>query len=157
MIKKLELKFPPVILVFIFSILIWFTRQFVSVESTQKVYLYAAYIFFVLSVIFPVAGVYCFRKAKTTVDPRNPSKTSNLVTYGVYKISRNPMYVGFLFFLVSLSFYLKTILGFFWCILFVVYMNNFQIIPEEKELKKQFSENYEQYLKKVSRWLIFKF
>lgn len=106
-----------------------------------------------IALFFVFAGVYSFRKAKTTVDPRKPSATSSLVTSGIYRWTRNPMYVGFLFVLLAWGIYLSNLWSLSLSIGYVFYMNCFQIQPEEKVLEKLFGKEYLRYKQQARRWL----
>jgi protein-S-isoprenylcysteine O-methyltransferase Ste14 len=99
-------------------------------------------------------GVASFRRANTTVNPITPDKASALVVDGIYRFSRNPMYLGFLFLLVAWAIFLAN-----WPALmlappvFVIYMNKFQIVPEEKTLSALFGDDFESYKCLVRRWI----
>jgi len=103
-------------------------------------------------IVISLLGVYEFRKAKTTVDPRNPHKSEFLVRAGIYKFSRNPMYLGFLIILFGWWVILENYLAFYFIPLFVLYMNLFQIKPEEMCLSQKFGEAYTEYCNEVRRW-----
>lgn len=66
--------------------------------------------------MFGLAGVVAFRKAKTTTNPVEPSATSALVISGVYRLSRNPMYVGLLLMLLGWAIFLAHPLAFDSCL-----------------------------------------
>lgn len=100
-----------------------------------------------------LAGAVAFSMAGTTVNPMQPTKTSSVVTRGVYTISRNPMYVGFLLILLSWALLLSNMLSFAILPAFIWYMNRFQIIPEEQALRAKFGGEYAVYTKRVRRWL----
>jgi len=102
---------------------------------------------------FAGAGVVAFRRAKTTVNPTKPGTASTVVTAGVYSFSRNPMYLGLLLALSGWAVFLNHALAFVFLPVFVLYMNRFQIGPEEKALLGVFGEEYAAYLKSVRRWL----
>lgn len=102
---------------------------------------------------FDFSGLLGFFRSKTTVNPLRPERASALVTAGVYRISRNPMYVGMLLFLFAWGVYLDCLPGFIGPVLFALYMNRFQIGPEERVLKQKFGAPYEAYLGRVRRWL----
>src|SRR5205823_1937681 len=85
-----------------------------------------------IGTVVAILGVTSFVRAGTTVNPLSPDAASSLVTSGVYTISRNPMYLGFLFLLLGWGIYLPNVLALMIVPLFVVYMNRFQIAPEER-------------------------
>ena len=102
---------------------------------------------------FSLAGVLSFRRAKTTVNPMKPEKASSLVTSGIYTVTRNPMYVGLLFVLVAWAVFLASAWALVGPLIFFMYMNSFQIAPEEKVLSVMFGSAYTAYMSKVRRWL----
>ena len=82
-----------------------------------------------------------------------PNETSKLVTDGFFKITRNPMYLGMLLFLLGLSIYNGLIVGLIFLPLFVGYITYFQIIPEEDAMLEILGEEFKVYMKKVRRWI----
>ncbi|MDV5167818.1 isoprenylcysteine carboxylmethyltransferase family protein [Photobacterium rosenbergii] len=109
-------------------------------------------VFCLLGTFLGLAAVWSFSKARTTIDPRLPNKTSKLVTSGIYRFSRNPMYLGLLCFLCAAFVYLSALSPLLMLGLFVFYMNNFQIAPEEAVLQAMFGEQFDQYCQRVRRW-----
>jgi protein-S-isoprenylcysteine O-methyltransferase Ste14 len=99
------------------------------------------------------AGVVAFRRHKTTVNPFTPDQSSSLVTMGVYRFSRNPMYLGFLLALAGWAVYLASWPAALWLPAFVLYMNRFQIQPEERALLERFGQQFVTYSKTTRRWL----
>ena len=99
-----------------------------------------------------VSGVVTFRNAKTTVNPLKPH-ASSLVTWGVYAISRNPMYLGGLIMLLGWAVFLSNPLAFLFLPVYVLYLNRFQIAPEERVLMSLFGETYAAYQVRARRWL----
>jgi protein-S-isoprenylcysteine O-methyltransferase Ste14 len=108
---------------------------------------------FGLAVGILVTAVVGFRKAKTTVDPMHPEAASTIVTSGIYRFTRNPMYLGFLLALIAWAVFLGNFVAALMPLLFVAYMNRFQISPEERTLLARFGAPYESYLRSVRRWL----
>jgi protein-S-isoprenylcysteine O-methyltransferase Ste14 len=96
--------------------------------------------------------VVTFRKAKTTVNPLKPH-ASSLVTWGVYAISRNPMYLGGLIMLLGWAIFLPNALAFVFLPIYVLYINWFQIAPEERALTSLFGQTYVAYQMRARRWL----
>ena len=91
--------------------------------------------------------------ASTTVDPTVPEKASTLINQGVYRLTRNPMYVGFACFLIGWAGYLADPLAFLLVPVFIWYLTQFQIKPEEQALSQLFGEEYQHYCQQVRRWL----
>jgi protein-S-isoprenylcysteine O-methyltransferase Ste14 len=106
-----------------------------------------------IGVVVALFGVLEFRKAKTTVDPRYPQKSENLVTSGIYNISRNPMYLGFFLILLGWCVILANVAALLLLPVFVSYINHFQIKPEEQFLLQKFGSDFSQYCNKVRRWI----
>jgi protein-S-isoprenylcysteine O-methyltransferase Ste14 len=106
-----------------------------------------------LGIAIALAGVAEFRRAQTTVDPTDPAKTSAVVKSGVYRHTRNPMYLGFLLVLAGWAAYLSSLVASVGPLLFVLYMNRFQIGPEERVLEARFGASFEAYLRSVRRWI----
>ncbi len=150
----LEKRIPPLILVLIFGAAIWGVSVLTSPLPLEDTFRrVAAGLLFVVGTLFPVAGVMAFRHARTTVDPRTPEATSALVCSGVYRYSRNPMYVGFVFLLLAWGVFLGTGWGLLGVVFFVLYMNRFQIIPEERALRALFGDKFRAYEQRVRRWV----
>lgn len=102
---------------------------------------------------FDFSGLLAFLRQKTTVNPLKPERATSLVTGGVYRFTRNPMYVGMLLFLLAWGVYLDCLPAFAGPVLFVLYMNRFQIGPEERVLREKFGAPFEAYMGEVRRWL----
>ena len=94
-----------------------------------------------------------FRRASTTIDPFHPEEASSLVDSGVFRFSRNPMYVGLLLVLIGWSVWLGSYYNLVVLAMFVSYITAFQIKPEEAAMKSLFGEEYDQYRSKVRRWI----
>jgi protein-S-isoprenylcysteine O-methyltransferase Ste14 len=99
------------------------------------------------------SGILAFRRARTTVSPLQPERTSALVATGIYRFTRNPMYVGLLIILFAWSVFLLSALSVVGPLMFVLYMGRFQIAPEERVLSTLFGPDYADYSARVRRWL----
>jgi protein-S-isoprenylcysteine O-methyltransferase Ste14 len=104
-------------------------------------------------VLFVIAGVVSFRGAKTTVNPLQPELASTLVTSGVYRFTRNPMYLGFGLMLLAWCVQLESLWSMSLLVVYVFYLQRFQIQAEENALALLFEEEFIQYKKRVRRWL----
>jgi protein-S-isoprenylcysteine O-methyltransferase Ste14 len=107
----------------------------------------------IAGVIMSVSGVASFKRAGTSVNPLKPGSSSSLVCSGVYGFTRNPMYLGFLLMLVSWSIVLSNVLAFLVIPFFILYLNRFQIEPEELVLAARFGQEFVLYPTRVRRWL----
>lgn len=107
----------------------------------------------VIGMSLGVMGVTQFRIAQTTPNPQALEKVSSLVTSGIYRYSRNPMYLGLVLILLGWAFYLSHFLAFVLLPVFILYMTRFQIQPEEQMMARKFGKTYQAYLNKVRRWI----
>jgi protein-S-isoprenylcysteine O-methyltransferase Ste14 len=152
--RSLELKLPPVPLTAIFAAAMFGVSavtpaaRFMIPGRTGIATGLA-----LLAAVMALAGVHAFRVNKTTVNPLNPGAASAVVSSGVYRYSRNPMYLGFLLALAAWAIYLSNALAAVFLPAFVAYMNRFQIKPEERRLLAKFGPAFSQYLAAVRRWV----
>lgn len=150
----LELKVPPVAQFLIAAVLMWGLSAATpgaafGIPGSGGL----AAISGAAGVVIGVLGVIAFRGAGTTVDPRAPHATTRLVRNGVYRVSRNPMYLGILLVLIGWALYLSNALAFVLLPVFVAYMNRFQIRPEERHMVEKFGDEYRTYTAGVRRWI----
>ncbi|MFN3835149.1 MAG: methyltransferase family protein [Glycocaulis sp.] len=106
-----------------------------------------------LGVTFAAAGLLAFRKARTTVSPIDPGAASALVVTGIYNRTRNPMYLGMALILLGWTVILGHPAGLAATALFILYIDVFQIRPEERALQALFGEAFTRYCARVRRWL----
>lgn len=152
--KALELRIPPVAVALLVGLAMYGARAL----SPGLSFVYpgkwlSAAILALAGIGIALAGVVEFRRARTTVDPTDPRKSNTVVTSGIYRLSRNPMYLGFLFVLMAWAVCLSNFGTWAGPALFVFYMNRFQILPEERILRSRFGAQYEAYLQSVRRWV----
>ena len=107
----------------------------------------------VIGLSLGIMGVSQFRIAQTTPNPQALEKVSRLVTSGIYRYSRNPMYVGLVLILSGWAFHLSHFLAFVVLPIFVLYMTRFQIQPEERVMARKFGKTYQDYVSRVRRWI----
>lgn len=145
---------PPPIVAAIVGVLMWtvnreleFGKVGSAFQTPAAIVLLAAGLFMML---VAVASLFA---AKTTVNPLRPSRASSLVTRGIFRISRNPIYLGDLLVLTALAVWFGNVVNVVLLLLFVWYINRFQIIPEERALENIFGERYVAYCSRVRRWL----
>lgn len=146
----LNLKVPPLLLLVLALLLQGWTTPAAGRPYWWQVLL--ALWLLGMSGMVAVAAVYAFRQAQTTVDPRRPSASRALLTGGVYRWTRHPMYLAFAGVLLAQTVYLGWPLGLFWVVALVGYLTEFQIKPEEAALTERFGDVYTAYVRKVRRW-----
>jgi len=152
--QVLELKVPPLALVLLFAVMMWLlSASASSLALTLPWRTLVALILWSAGFAIALAGLFEFRRAKTTVNPLTPDAASAIVTSGIYRYSRNPMYVGLLLALIGWGVWLSHLLAFALLPFFVVYMNRFQIEPEERALSVKFGGLFRDYRRSVRRWL----
>jgi len=100
-----------------------------------------------------LAGVVAFRRKRTTVNPLTPGASSSVVSSGVYRVSRNPMYLGFFLALAGWDLYLSNAVAALMLPAFLAYMTQYQIKPEERALLAKFGPEFAQYMARVRRWV----
>ena len=103
-------------------------------------------------VLLALPALALFVRARTTMHPRAPERSSRLVTGGVYRFSRNPMYLALALFLLAWALWLGNGAALVWPALFAAYLTRFQIVPEERALAAKFGQEYAQYCRRVRRW-----
>lgn len=152
--RVLETKIPPPIVAAIFGLGMWALAIVVpTVDVSAVVRLIVAAVVAIFAAFFALAGVVSFRRAKTTINPINPENASSLVNSGIYGVSRNPMYLGLALLLVAWAVYLSSLWSLVGVLAFILYVNRFQITPEERALTALFGDQFLSYQSKVRRWL----
>lgn len=150
----LELRIPPVALTIACAVAMVVVARCVPaahLEVPARVPL--AVLLAVVGIAVALAGVASFRRHETTMNPLAPDRSSALVVSGIYRYSRNPMYLGFLLLLASAGAFLSNAASALMLPAFVAYMNRFQIAPEERALREKFSAEFAAYAASVRRWL----
>lgn len=150
----LELKIPPVVVGLVTAGLMWLVAQAMpeyGFDIPQR--RLAAQVVAAAGFVVAVWGVVAFRRAGTTVNPMKPESSSSLVVTGIYAFTRNPMYLGLLLVLVAWAIDLTHPAAFLVLPLFVLYMNHFQIQPEERALAARFGPAFTEYAARVRCWI----
>ena len=151
---KLELRIPPLALFVLVAVAMQVLAGIVpSLAFTLPGKTVIAVGLASVGVLLGVAGLVSFRRAKTTFHPMRPEQASALVTSGIYRFSRNPMYLGVLFVLAGWGAQLANVIAFSGLVVFVAYLNRFQIAPEERVLREKFGAAFAAYEKAVRRWI----
>ena len=151
--RALELKIPPPVVTLLVGVLMWGLAGLPpALPLPSSVRIPIAVGLAAVGLAFDVVGVWSFRRSRTTVNPLRPENAQALVTGGVYRVTRNPMYVGMAFILAGWAVYLGAMWPLLGLAIFVAYINRFQIAPEERVLRSKF-DDYAAYASRVRRWL----
>ena len=145
-------KIPPPIVTLIFGLIIFFSKSLFPICNFDNSN-YVSLIFLIFGFFILITAVKSFKKYQTTINPLNPDQASTLVNSGIFSFTRNPMYLGMLFILLSISFNFNILGGIIICFLFKIYITRFQIVPEEEAMEKIFKKDFIEYKNKVRRWI----
>ena len=148
----METKIPPPIVTLVFGLSIYFSRGIFQVIEIKHSF-YFGILLLLLGFVILISAVRLFRKDKTTVNPLSPEQATKLVTDGIFKYSRNPMYLGMALVLGSIAVFFNLIGGIILVALFCAYITKFQILPEERAMRDLFSDDFDKYTKVTRRWI----
>jgi protein-S-isoprenylcysteine O-methyltransferase Ste14 len=149
---NLELKIPPPLVLVLVGCGMWAVAKvgpLVSVPAGAVV----GVLLMIAGLALNITGVMTVGKAKTTFNPLRPETTTALVSTGVFAVSRNPMYLGMLIALLGWAVFLAAPAALIGPVVFVLYINRFQIVPEERALSSLFGAGFAEYKSKVRRWI----
>ena len=150
----LENRIPPPLVALVLAGAMWLlalVTPAIAVPSPLRWFVAAALLG--VGLAFDVLGLVAFRRARTTVNPLRPQRASSLVMEGVYRRTRNPMYVGMVFVLAAFAVLLAAPVALLGPVGFVGYITRLQIKPEEQVLLRLFGDDYRAYCARVPRWL----
>jgi len=148
----LKTQIPPPIIAIAFIVILYISSVLMDRFIFEGQSVFALFIF--------ILGLGCvlfastqFRRINTTVNPLDPGSASHLVVDGIFKFTRNPMYIGLCAAILAFGIYVGTWFVFILLPLFVVSINYLQIVPEEIALQKLFGDEYVSYCNSVRRWI----
>lgn len=142
---------PPIVALF-YIVLAMVLQRFIPIRfhvdvSVRYIGLGLTFIGFMLA-----AGSFIeFRKARTTLDPHGTVKA--LVTGGIYRFTRNPIYLGFLLMVIGFPLNYDSLWGIVCAPFFIITLTMLVIQHEEAYLEKKFGDEYTSYKSSVRRWL----
>ena len=145
-------KIPPPIVTFICGLAIYFSKSFFNQFFSYSNNLISFFLLILGLAVF-ISAVKSFSIQQTTINPLEPRQASSLVTSGIFKFSRNPMYLGMLIILLSITFKFNLIGGMITSLFFYIFITKFQIIPEEVAMNELFGNEFIDYSKKTRRWI----
>ena len=146
------IKIPPPLIVLTLIISIYFSSKKIDLINIPF-QLEISFFILSLGILVFINPVLKFIKSKTTINPIQFEETNRLVTSGIFKYSRNPMYLGMLMIIISTSIFYLNIYSILMPFLFIFWINKFQIKREEAFLTEKFGKEYLSYKNKTRRWL----
>ena len=150
----LELRVPPPLVAGVIAVLQWLATRLLPVaDFTLPAKAALAIALLASGLCLGIVALLQFRWARTTHHPMKPEEASALVVAGVYRSTRNPMYLGVLLILLAWAAWLANIAAFVLLPAFVAYLNRFQIRAEERALQARFGADYDAYRRAVRRWI----
>ena len=152
--SALELRIPPPIVALVVGAGMWFASR--SALPCEASLLVRGSVFAAIALVggaVALAGDVEFKRARTTINPMRPEKSTALVTSGIYRFTRNPMYVGLTLVVIGWAAFLCSAWALAGPVAFVLYIGRFQIVPEERALAARFGAAYADYMARVRRWL----
>jgi protein-S-isoprenylcysteine O-methyltransferase Ste14 len=152
--RSLELKVPPPVVVALTGVLMWLaSRTAPGLAFEIPAHKVVAIVLMSAGFITGLSGVITFWRAKTTINPLRPQSSSSLVTWGVYRVTRNPMYLGGLLVLTGWAVFLSNPVALLFLPGYILFITLFQIVPEERALTSLFGAEFLAYKSRVRRWL----
>ena len=124
------IKIPPPLIVLTLIISIYFSSKKIDLINIPF-QLEISFFILSLGILVFINPVLKFIKSKTTINPIQFEETNRLVTSGIFKYSRNPMYLGMLMIIISTSIFYLNIYSILTPFLFIFWINKFQIKREE--------------------------
>jgi len=152
--RFLELKVPPPLVLLIVACAMWLVAK----NSPLLAAPFMARLLFALTIglaglAVVLTAVVSFRRARTTISPFSPDESTSLISTGIFSWSRNPIYLGGAILLLGWAVYLAAPPALLGPFMFVLYINRFQILPEERALAARFGSSFAEYKTRVRRWL----
>lgn len=152
--SSLELKIPPPVVGSLIAAAMWgISHLGPTLPIGSQIRLVVALALVALGITCDLLGLIAFRRSKTTINPMKPGKSSALVTSGIYSVTRNPMYLGMVALLTAWAVHLGALWPFVGPVLFILYINRFQIGPEERIMQSKFGKEFADYVARVRRWI----
>lgn len=149
----LQLKIPPPLVATLVALAMWLSAHVLAGAPSTPFGLTFGGPVALFGGAVSASGFFACRLARTTINPMHPERSSSLVTSGVFRVSRNPMYVGLVITLAGWAIHLPASPAVVGPMAFALYIHRFQILPEERILSAIFGAEYETYKARVRRWL----
>ena len=146
-----DVKIHPPVLTFIFILLSYAVNWFIPLQFEAPWLKYSGLGLAAIGFLLPFIAIREFMKARTTVDPHG--SVTSIISSGIYRFTRNPIYLGFVLMLIGFLLYSNTLWGLILSPVLILCFNKLVIEREEAYLEKKFGEQYTNYKSRVRRWL----
>lgn len=154
LLEFLETRIPPPAVMLLCAAGAYVSAQQWPLESEIRLWVQvAAYPVVFLGLLLNLLPKLQFKRAGTTVNPLAPERAQHLVTTGIYRYTRNPMYLGHALILLGWTLWLQHPLGLLWVVVYVLWVTRLQILPEEQILARRFPEDFQAFKQRARRWL----
>jgi protein-S-isoprenylcysteine O-methyltransferase Ste14 len=153
-VPRLELKVPPDVVWLLVAGMMWIASEVtpgVAIPMALRVGI--ALVLAGVGVGLIVDARIALDRARTTWSPRAPGRTTRLITSGIYRFSRNPIYLGMLLVMIGWAVALTSPVALVLSAAFALYIDRFQIRPEERTLSALLGQDYQDYAERVRRWV----
>ena len=152
--SRLENRIPPPLVAAAFALAMWACARWLpGVSARFSGQALAAALVLVSGLGVIATAIAQFVRARTTVDPLHPDAASTLVSGGIFRLSRNPMYLGMALVLAAWALWLGNGAAALLVVGFVAWIARFQIAPEERALRAHFGDAFDAYAQRVRRWI----
>ena len=150
----MSLRIPPLAQFLVCSALCWGLARLLPEWSLgSSLWTYVGYGLIVVGITLLAVALLAFARARTTVNPLSPEQAETLVNTGLYRFTRNPMYLAMALLLFGGALTLGSIAAMAAPAIFVVAMTILQIKPEERALESHFGKAFTVYRGQTRRWL----
>ena len=145
--------FPPLIMIAIAAVMWWLDRYYPLMDLFDLEWQRLGYLLFIAAIMIDLWAMGLFRRAGTSVHPLRLEQNRALVTDGIYRFTRNPMYLGMLLMLTGFAVRLGSLTPFMLLPIYILILQRIQITHEERFLAAQYGGAYQDYRSRVRRWL----
>jgi protein-S-isoprenylcysteine O-methyltransferase Ste14 len=151
--RRLETRVPPPLLLLALGVALWFAVRAAGATVDWPALHGLGVIVMLAGIVLNLLPKRGFRRAGTTVNPMRPQAANRLVTGGLYRWTRNPMYLGHVLVLAGWGIWLQSALVLPALVVQIAWLVRLQIKPEERALRARFGADYDAYRARVRRWL----
>ena len=152
--QRLEHMVPPPLVALIVALGMWgAARAYAPLDLPVTLRIGLALLVGAAGLAVAVTGFLTFRRLGANIDPLHIDRGDVLVTSGVYRFTRNPMYLGMTLVLCGYALWLARPISALGPVLFVAFITWLQILPEERAMRAKFGAAYEAYMRATRRWI----